>query len=341
MFSELTKERIQKFKSYKRAYFSLNALLIMVLISFCSNWLITEKPLLIVYDQQWYFPSSKFYPATEFGGKYKTEPNYEKLLKDDTFCKKVNFTLKAPYPYGPFRAYFEEDDSPPYAPSSEHWLGTDEEGRDLLARLIHGFKNCMMFALFLTILSVILGILIGGIQGYVGGKMDFIFQRGIEVWSSLPFLYVVIVIGNIYGRSFWMLIIVMTVFSWIGLSYYMRGEFYKTKNYTYIKVAKALGMNNSRIFLKHILPNSLTPVITMLPFSIMGGITALTSLDFLGFGLMPPAASWGESLSQGLKNIYAPWIAISTVAAMFFTLLLTAFVGEGVREAFDPKGGDN
>lgn len=338
--SDLTKERIKKFKSYKRAYYSLIILCILTLGSFLSDWLVTEKPLVIKYDGKVFFPSSDDkYRLTDFGGVHDTKPNYVKLLADPEFNKKVDFIIRAPYSKGPFSIYMQAKGNPPYAPSWEHWLGTDEEGRDLLARLVHGFKYCMFFALILTGISFILGIIIGGIQGYFGGKIDFTFQRLIEVWSSLPFLYVVIVIGSIYGQGFWMLVVVMSLFSWVGLSYYMRGEFYKTKNYTFVKVAKAMGMSNTRIFLKHILPNALTPVVTMLPFAIMGGIASLTALDFLGFGLPDPTPSWGDAIKQGLKNIYAPWIAISTVAAMFFTLLLTAFVGEGVREAFDPKGG--
>ena len=195
----------------------------------------------------------------------------------------------------------------------------------------------MTFALCLMLMGAIFGIIIGGIQGYLGGGVDIVVQRLIEIWSSLPFLYVVILVGSIYGRNFILLLIIMALFQWIGLSYYMRGEFYKLRDMTYVKGAKALGIGSGSIFFQHILPNALTPVITIMPFSLIGGITALTALDFLGFGLPPPTPSWGEMLSQGLNNLYAPWLAISTVVALFTTLLLATFIGEGAREAFDPK----
>jgi microcin C transport system permease protein len=198
----------------------------------------------------------------------------------------------------------------------------------------------MVFSLLLALLQAVFGVIIGGIQGYLGGKTDIIMQRVTEIWSSLPFLYIVILIGSIYGSSFFLLLIIMALFEWIGLSYFMRGEFYKLKNMTYVKASRALGTSTTGILFGQILPNALTPLITILPFSIIGGISALTALDFLGFGLPPPAPSWGELMQQGLSNLYAPWIAVSTVAALFITLLLTTFIGEGIREAFDPKSED-
>jgi microcin C transport system permease protein len=195
----------------------------------------------------------------------------------------------------------------------------------------------MLFSLSLAFCDAVLGILIGGIQGFMGGKVDIIVQRLIEVWSALPFLYVVILLGSIYGSGFGMLLFVMALFGWIGLSYYMRGEFFRLKSMNYVKAARALGIGPVRIFLHQILPNAMTPVITILPFTVVGGISALTALDFLGFGLPPPMPSWGELLTQGLQNLQSPWIAVSTVAALFITLLLATFIGEGIREAFDPK----
>jgi microcin C transport system permease protein len=195
----------------------------------------------------------------------------------------------------------------------------------------------MLFALTLALLEAIFGIIIGGVQGYFGGKVDIVVQRLIEIWSSLPFLYVVILVGSIYGRNFILLVIVMALFQWIGLSYFMRGEFYKLKSLAYVKASRAVGVGSVGILFGQILPNALTPLITILPFSVIGGISSLTALDFLGFGLPPPAPSWGELLQQGLNNLYAPWIAGCTVAALFITLMLTTFIGEGIREAFDPK----
>jgi ABC-type uncharacterized transport system, permease component len=198
----------------------------------------------------------------------------------------------------------------------------------------------MLFSLLLALLEAVFGIVIGGIQGYLGGKVDIVVQRFIEIWSSLPFLYVVILVGSIYGSNFALLVVIMALFQWIGLSYFMRGEFYKLKNMVYVKSARAVGVGPIGILFGQILPNALTPVITILPFSVIGGISSLTALDFLGFGLPAPASSWGELLQQGLNNLYAPWIAISTVLAIFITLMLTTFIGEGTRDAFDPKSED-
>lgn len=245
-----------------------------------------------------------------------------------------------PVAHDPLKADLDNDGAPPFAPSAKHWLGTDSNGRDVLARLIHGFRICISFSLLLTVLGTFLGIVIGGIQGYLGKFWDTGMQRIIEIWSSLPMLYVVILIGSIYGRSFWLLILIMAAFNWISLSYYMRAEFMKLRGMTYVQSARVLGLGHRHIFFKEILPNAMTPVVTLFPFTLIGGIGSLTSLDFLGFGLQPPTPSWGELMSQGLNNLYAPWISVSTVAALFVTLLLTTFVGEGVRDAMDPKSGD-
>jgi microcin C transport system permease protein len=207
----------------------------------------------------------------------------------------------------------------------------------VLARLIYGFRICMTFALALAAISSVLGIIIGGIQGYCGGWVDLTAQRFIEVWSALPFLYVVILLGSIYGQSFAVLLFVMAIFEWIALSYYMRGEFYRLRELPYVLAARSLGASNTRILFRQMLPNAMTPVITLLPFMLVAGISSLTALDFLGFGLQPPTPSWGEMLGQGLQNLQAPWIATSAIGALFITLMLATFVGEGIRDAFDPK----
>ena len=337
--SDLTRMRLCKFRSMKRAWYSLLILSVAYFLSLFSEILVNDRPIVFSYQEQIYYPIFEHYPATEFGGKYRTEANYRKLFENKVFLEKVNWKIFPPIPHDPLYSNLDIEENPPHAPSTRHWLGTDENARDILARIIYGFRNCMSFSIFLTIIIAILGVVLGGIQGYLGGKTDFAMQRVIEIWSSLPFLYVVIVIASIYGRSFWILVMILSLFSWIGLSYYIRAEFLKLKSLTYVKVAKSLGYSPTRVFFKHILPNALTPVVTILPFSLIGGISALTSLDFLGFGLNPPTPSWGELIQQGLKNLFAPWITISTVLALFITLMLAAFIGEGVREAFDPKGG--
>jgi microcin C transport system permease protein len=207
----------------------------------------------------------------------------------------------------------------------------------VLARLLYGFRTSMTFALALACLAALIGSAIGGVQGYLGGYFDLGAQRLIEIWSALPFLYVVILIGSIYGQSFLVLLFIFSLFQWIALSYYMRGEFYRLKGQTFAQAARALGAGHVSILFRHILPNALNPVVTIFPFLLIGGISSLTALDFLGFGLPPPTASWGEMLQQGLKYLYAPWLALSSVLALFCTLLLASFVGEGARAAFDPK----
>jgi len=336
MFSELTRDRFRRFKKIKRAYYSLWILGVAFAISLFSEFVANDKPLYLRYQGRSYFPALFFYSGQTFGGRYKTEADYLALKRNEEF-KKKGIMIFPIIPHGPLHSYLDMEDNPPHPPSGTHWLGTDSVARDVLARLIYGFRICMIFSLLLMLMGAILGIVIGGIQGYLGGTSDIVVQRLIEIWSSLPFLYVVILVGSVYGRSFILLLLIMAIFQWIGLSYYMRGEFYRVKNMTYVKAAKALGIGPVRIFFRQILPNALTPLITIMPFTVVLGITALTALDFLGFGLPPPAPSWGELLGQGLKSLYAPWIAISTVSALFTTLLLATFTGEGVREAFDPK----
>ena len=336
MFSDLTRDRLIRFKKIRRAYYALWILGIAFCLSLFSEFIANDKPLYLRYNGRSYFPVLFFYSEKTFGGQYDTEADYLKLRNDKAFLRN-GFMILPIIPHSPLHSYLDLAGNPPHPPSSSHWLGTDSTARDVLSRLIYGFRICMTFALCLMIMGAVMGIIIGGVQGYLGGATDIIMQRLIEIWSSLPFLYVVILVGSVYGSNFILLLIVMGIFQWIGLSYYMRGEFYKLKDMTYVRAARAMGIGHISIFFRQILPNAITPVITIMPFSLIGGITSLTALDFLGFGLPPPAPSWGELLSQGLNNLYAPWIAVSTVSALFITLLLATFIGEGVREAFDPK----
>lgn len=348
-----SKNRMRRFRKNKRAFWSLVVLVVAYLLSLTSLWTVNDEPLFLRYNGKSYFPAFARYSEADFGGSYQTEPDYKQLLDDVAECEadaSEGFTraggcpeawaIMPPIAHDPLKADLDAEGTPPFAPSARHWLGTDSNGRDVLSRLIHGFRICISFSLLLTLVGTFLGIVIGGIQGYLGKFWDTGMQRVIEIWSSLPMLYVVILIGSIYGRSFWLLILIMAAFNWISLSYYMRGEFLKLRSMTYVQSAKVFGLSNRHIFFKEILPNAMTPVVTLFPFTLIGGIGSLTSLDFLGFGLQPPTPSWGELMSQGLNNLYAPWISVSTVAALFITLLLTTFVGEGVRDAMDPKSGD-
>ncbi len=337
MFSEITRQQFRRFRSIRRAWISFWILVGAYVLSLFSEHLANDRPLVMRYNGGTYFPTVKFYSAETFGGRYRTEADYLALEQSPEFLAKGGWMLFPIIKSDPLRNYLKEEGSPPHAPSARHWLGTDDSARDVAARLLYGFRLSMSFALTLAILGAVVGVIVGGLQGYAGGWFDLAGQRIIEIWSALPFLYVVILIGSIYGQTFGVLLFVFLLFEWIGLSYYMRGEFYRLKNQTFTQAAQALGAGKFRILYRHILPNAMVPVITLFPFMLIGGISSLTALDFLGFGLPPPTPSWGEMLQQGLKYLYAPWLAFSSVLALFTTLLLASFVGEGARAAFDPR----
>ncbi|MDD5261778.1 MAG: ABC transporter permease [Methylacidiphilales bacterium] len=337
MFSEVTRRQIQRFRSIRRAWVSLWILALLYIVSLFSEHVANDRPLLLGYNGHLFFPTVKFYSGQTFGGPYRTEADYTALRGNPDFKAKGGWMILPLISSDPLHSHLDLPGNPPQPPSWEHWLGTDNSARDVLARLLYGFRSSMSFALCLACIGTFFGIIVGGIQGYAGGKTDILGQRLIEIWSALPFLYVVILLGSIYGQGFGILLVVFTLFNWIGLSYYMRGEFFRLKNQAFVQAAQAMGAGHVRIIFRHILPNALNPVITLLPFSLVGYISSLTALDFLGFGLPPPAPSWGEMLQEGLAYLYAPWLAISAVTALFATLLLASFIGEGARAAFDPK----
>ena len=337
MISEIARQRFRRFRAIKRAWWSFLILTLAFLVSLVSEEIANDHPLILSYHGHYYFPTFRFYPAVTFGGQYQTEADYFALRDDPAFHAAGGWMILPPIPHDPQHSYLDLAGNPPYPPSRDHWLGTDGSGRDVLTRLIYGFRTAMLFALALTFISTIAGIVIGAIQGYAGGKVDLGAQRLIEIWSALPFLYVVILLGSIYGQGFGMLLLVMSVFQWITLSYYIRGEFYKLREQPYVLASRALGASHGRILFQQILPNAMTPVITFLPFTLIAGISSLTALDFLGFGLPPPTPSWGELIDEGLQNLQAPWLAGSAVAALFITLMLATMVGEGIRDALDPK----
>ena len=265
--------------------------------------------------------------------------NHRTLRKIFKEQKRGDWVLLSPYPYGPNENLLDElgDRNPPTAPDVQHFLGTDDRGRDVLARLVYGFRIYMTFSLLLTISSYIIGIFFGSLLGYYGGKVDFLGLRFIEIWASIPFLFTVMVISSIMIPNFTILIIILSLFYWISMARYIRAEFLREKSNDYVQAALAVGVSDRKIILSHILPNSLTPVISFLPFTIISGIAVLASLDFLGFGLPEPTPSWGQLLSQGISNLSSWWLTLSPMAAMFLTLILIAFIGEAVREALDPK----
>jgi microcin C transport system permease protein len=337
VLSDLSRERFRRFRATRRAWFSFLILTLAFVLSLLSEEIANDHPLLLSYHGHYYFPTLKFYPADAFGGRYKTEADYLSLRGDPAFRANGGWMLLPPIPHDPQHSYLDITGNPPYPPSRDHWLGTDGSGRDILARLIYGFRICMIFSLALTGIGTVVGVVIGAVQGYMGGTVDLAGQRIIEIWSALPGLYVVILFGAIYGQGFGILLLVLSLFQWIGLSYYMRGEFYKLRELPYVLASRAMGASHTRILFRQILPNAMTPVITILPFTLVAGISSLTALDFLGFGLPPPTPSWGELIDEGLQNLQAPWLAGSAVCALFITLMLATMIGEGIRDALDPK----
>jgi microcin C transport system permease protein len=343
------RRRVRKFRTIKRGYYSFLILLAAYCISFFLPLLINNTALIVRYHGAFYFPMMNYYPASTFGQESVGEPDYRALalqLRDE---KGADWVLLPPYPYNPTESLLDLPGSPPNPPSRQHIFGTDDRGRDIFARLAYGFNVSLSFALLVLVISLGVGVSVGALLGYFAGKVDILGQRFIEVWSSLPFLYTIIIVSSIVvpiylpGRnlvlqpSFWLLIIILTAFDWMGITYYVRGEFYREKTKDYVAAAISMGATDSSIIFKHILPNSLTPVVSFAPFMVVANISALVALDFLGFGLPAPTPSWGELIEQGVDNLTKWWLVFFPLAAMFITLLLIVFIGEAVREAFDPK----
>jgi len=338
LHESILRKRWKKFKSLKRGYFSLLILFSLYLISFCLPLLINNRALIVKYNGDFYFPVFKGYIAGEnFNQNVPGEARYRDLKIEFNDQNNNNWVLMPPYPYSPYEDITFEGNKMYESPSRRHWLGTDNTGRDVFARLCYAFNISISFALLLTVINYIFGIFIGGAMGYFGGKFDLFFQRLIEIWSSLPMLFVIIIISSILKPSFILLIGIYTLINWISMTYLIRAEFYREKAKPYVAAALSMGQSDFKVMFKHILPNSLVPVITYFPFSVVAGISALVGLDYLGFGLAPPTPSWGQMLDVGLSNITKWWMVFSPVSAQFFTLLGIVFIGEGVREAFDPK----
>jgi microcin C transport system permease protein len=313
---------------------------LLIFMSLASELMVNSRALLVNYDGQWYFPSyGAVIPGEVFGLGYKYETNYRDLQKSIKDEVTEGWVLMPIVPYNAFENDLIEGKYPPYAPSIEtqHYLGTDTVGRDITARLVYGFRIAIFFSLFLLVCNYVVGTTIGCLMGYWGGLFDLLFQRLIEIWSNIPFLYVIMIIASIIVPSFWTLILIMVAFSWMSMTWYMRTATYKEVARDYVMAAKALGASTPRIIFRHILPNTVSILITFIPFSVAVGITALTSLDFLGFGLPAPTPSWGELLRQGTENLQSPWIVSSVVISMILVLTMVTFIGEAIREAFDPK----
>ena len=333
--------RWQRFTANKRGYYSLWIFSILFILSLFAEVLSNDKPLIVFYDGGYYFPLFKAYPETAFGGDFETETNYrDEYVLDDLILKNPDNWLIFPLnPYSFDSINYDNAQPNPAPPSENNILGTDDRGRDVLARLIYGFRLSVLFGFALTIIGVVIGIIAGALQGYLGGRFDLFAQRFIEIWSSMPELYLLIIFASIFQPSIVLLLTLLALFGWMGLADYVRAEFLKGRNMDYVRAAQALGVPNITIMRRHLLPNAMTPVITFLPFRISAAILALTSLDFLGLGLPPSEPSLGELLAQGKENISAWWLSLTTFCVLVGTLSLLIFIGEALREALDTRRG--
>jgi len=309
----------------------------MVVLSLFAEVLSNDKPLVVRYEGEWYFPIARDHPETTFGGDFHTPTDYLDPFVRDKLGQGGNWALYPLNHYGPKTLNYFASQPNPTAPSGENIFGTDDRGRDLLAQLIYGFRVSVLFGLALTVVGVVVGVLTGAVQGYFGGKTDLAFQRFIEIWGSMPELYLLIIFSALFAPSVALLLILLSLFGWMGLSDYVRAEFLRNRQMDYVRAARALGVGNSRIMWRHILPNSMTPVVTFLPFRMSAAILALTSLDFLGLGVPPGTPSLGELLSQGKANLDAWWIIFPTFLLLVLTMLLLTFIGDALRDAFDTR----
>jgi microcin C transport system permease protein len=330
----------RRFKRNRLGYWSLVLFCLLVVASLLAEVLSNDRPLVVRYEGTTYFPMVKDYPETVFGGDFDTPTDYLDPFIREQLTQGGNWAIYALNPYGPQTLNYFAKEPNPSKPTGENWLGTDDRGRDLLAQLIYGFRVSVLFALALTAIGVLLGMVTGALQGFFGGKTDLAFQRFIEIWGSMPELYLLIIFSAVFSPSISLLLILLSLFGWMGLSDYVRAEFLRNRQLDYVRAARAMGLSNWQIIWRHVLPNSLTPVVTFLPFRMSAAILALTSLDFLGLGVPPGTPSLGELLSQGKNNIDAWWISMSTFAVLVITLLLLTFMGDALRDALDPRKAD-
>ena len=334
--SPINQRRLHNFRSNRRGWWSFWLFLILFFGSLGAEFVANDKPIVVYYNGGFYFPIFKAYPETVFDGFLETETEYKdpevrEMIEENGWMlwppvafsyDSINFSLTVPAP------------SPP---SAVNWLGTDDQGRDVAARLIYGFRISVLFGLTLTLFSSVIGIAAGAVQGYFGGWLDLIFQRFIEIWSGMPQLYLLIILASVVEPNFWWLLGLLLLFSWMSLVGVVRAEFLRTRNFEYVKAARALGVPDTMIMARHILPNAMTAALTFLPFILSGAVTTLTALDFLGFGLPPGSPSLGELLNQGKNNLQAPWLVLTAFGVLAILLSLLIFIGEAVRDAFDPR----
>ncbi|WP_447553075.1 ABC transporter permease [Vreelandella sp. EE22] len=334
--SPISRRRLAAFKANRRARVSLWLFGVLFVISLMAELIANDKPLIMHVDGQWYAPLLVDYPETEFGGFLPTRTDY----LDPFIQTQIADNGWALWPVIPFSYQtldMQMTRPSPAPPDRRHWLGTDDQGRDVLARVIYGFRLSVAFALVLTTGSLVLGVLAGGLQGYFGGKVDLIGQRFTEIWSGLPMLFLLIILASFVQPGFWWLLGIMLLFSWLGLVDIVRAEFLRARNLEYVRAAKAMGLPSRLIMWRHVLPNAMVATLTFIPFLFTGAIGTLTALDFLGFGLPPGSPSLGELAAQGKNNLHAPWLGITAFMTLAIMLSLLVFIGEGLRDAFDPR----
>jgi microcin C transport system permease protein len=334
--SPLTRRRLEKFRANRRGWWSLWIFLTLFTLSLFAEFVANDKPFLVMYQDELYLPIFKAYPETEFGGDFLTEADYRNPYVAG-LINTQGWMLWPPIRYHHRTVAWDLPTPAPSAPDREHWLGTDDQARDVLARAIYGFRISVLFGFTLTLVSAVIGVSAGAMQGYFGGWTDLLAQRFIEVWSGLPTLYLLIILASVVEPNFWWLLGLLLLFSWMGFVGVVRAEFLRARNFEYVRAAQALGVSNAVIIFRHLLPNAMVATITFLPFTLAGSVTVLTSLDFLGIGLPPGSASLGELLAQGKSNLQAPWLGLTGFVVIALMLSLLIFIGEAVRDAFDPR----
>jgi len=332
----INQRRWRSFKAHRRGFWSLWVFLLLFFISLFAEFIANDKPLLVYYNSTFYFPILKAYPETTFGGEFQTEAEYRDPFVEQLINEK-GFSIWPLIPFADDTINYDLPVPAPAPPSTDNWLGTDDQGRDMVARLIYGFRISVLFGLCLTLISSFIGVSVGALQGYYGGWIDLLGQRFMEIWAGLPILYLLIILASIVQTNFWWLLGIMLLFSWMALVDLVRAEFLRGRNLEYVRAARALGLEDFRIMFRHILPNAMVSTITFMPFILSGSVTTLTALDFLGFGLPAGSPSLGELLRQGKANLHATWIGISAFVVLSVMLTLLVFIGEAARDALDPR----
>ncbi|MEM6603356.1 MAG: ABC transporter permease [Pseudomonadota bacterium] len=333
----ILQKRLERFRANKRGFYSSIIFFILFIVTLCSEFVANDKPILVLHQDEFYFPVFTFYPETAFGGDFETEADFSDPFVRELVTEKGGYIISPLIPFSYDTIDRSETRPAPAPPNYRHFLGTDDRQRDVLARSLYGFRISVLFGLMLTFSASIIGIAAGAIQGYFGGKIDLFAQRFIEMWNAMPSLYILIILSSLLIPNFWVLLVIMLFFSWTALTGVVRAEFLRTRNFDYVRAAKAMGLSDGTIMLRHVLPNAMTAALAMLPFIVAGSTVTLASLDFLGLGLPPGSPSLGELILQGKNNLEAPWLAITAFVVMAVMLTLLVFIGEAIRDAFDPR----